>query len=575
MILRILQGSPKRDPDATSALAFALAQDLQPGSLLQGSIIEPPGFAALPAFKTRRSATFSCSVAGHAVAIAAILFLFPPDQETPPRPVLEHYTLRYLQLRAPEPLTRQRAGGSASGAQLAAPGPTAPQATKAVVPGPPAAGTAGTPPVQQTAKAAPRKFELPPVPQKRRVEQTLIQLERPPDLALRADIRVPAVMLWDPRTVARPPVKKFIAPERKQAPKVQRSVLPEPTLEVPNQERNIADINLAAVRVTAVPLLPHPPSSTTPVRVINSGPTGEIPRSAAADEAAQRDAANLISIPDFALPTGKVLAIPPANQVADAHMGPGGDGSGNGTGKSQGQSFGGGASGPGSGASPAGSNGGGTGGGGAGPGGRGSGLTALAGGSGNGTGTGAKGTGTGAGTGPGTGSGPGEGTGGEAGLTGPVIRIVRPKDGHFPAVVMGSAVTGQYPESSGVLSGRLVYTVYVRVGTKKSWIMQYCLPRSVEPAGKVKGSATPVDPPYPFLLLRPELAFTPDMDYVIVHGVVTATGTFEQLSIVGATDFPQEHLLLSSLGLWRFRPASRDGQPTAVEVLLIIPREEV
>jgi hypothetical protein len=140
---------------------------------------------------------------------------------------------------------------------------------------------------------------------------------------------------------------------------------------------------------------------------------------------------------------------------------------------------------------------------------------------------------------------------------------------------MGSPVSGQYPESSGVLSGRLVYTVYVRVGTKKSWIMQYCLPRSVEPVGKIKGSAMPVDPPYPFLLLRPELAFTPDMDYVIVHGFVTATGTFEQLSIVGATDFPQEHLLLSSLGLWRFRPASRDGQPTSVEVLLIIPREEV
>jgi hypothetical protein len=32
-------------------------------------------------------------------------------------------------------------------------------------------------------------------------------------------------------------------------------------------------------------------------------------------------------------------------------------------------------------------------------------------------------------------------------------------------------------------------------------------------------------------------------------------------------------LLLKSLKLWAFRPASRDGEPIAVEVLLIIPRE--
>ena len=66
MRLRILQGTPKGDTDATSALAFALAQDLQPGSLLQGNLVAPPHFAALPAFKTRRSTTFGCSFIGAA-----------------------------------------------------------------------------------------------------------------------------------------------------------------------------------------------------------------------------------------------------------------------------------------------------------------------------------------------------------------------------------------------------------------------------------------------------------------------------------------------------------------------------
>jgi len=156
-----------------------------------------------------------------------------------------------------------------------------------------------------------------------------------------------------------------------------------------------------------------------------------------------------------------------------------------------------------------------------------------------------------------------------------VARIARPKDGHFSAVVLGSSAAQAYPEAVGALGGRLVYTVYLRVGTKKSWIMQYCLPRSAEQAVKVKGAATPVDPPFPFLILRPDLELAPETDYVIVHGLVNSSGKFEQLSIVGMTGFAQERLLLSSLELWQFRPAARDGQATAVEVLLIIPREEV
>ena len=109
----------------------------------------------------------------------------------------------------------------------------------------------------------------------------------------------------------------------------------------------------------------------------------------------------------------------------------------------------------------------------------------------------------------------------------------------------------------GILGGRLVYTVYLSVGTRKNWILQYCLPKSAESPGRVKGSATPVDPPYPFLILRPDLEFADEADYLIVHGVVNSTGKFEQLTLVGTTGFKQEHLLLSSLRLWQFRPASR------------------
>jgi len=359
-------------------------------------------------------------------------------------------------------------------------------------------------------------------------------------------------------------------------------LLAEPKLEVPNQERNIADLNFSAVRATDVPLLPKPPSSTTPIRIVSSTPSGPVPQSAALDSGAH-EPANVISIPDMPLPRAKVLIIPAINQVATAQMAGGGDrgfgseASGGNAGGGQAAQGGGGkgagqgtASGAGAGTSLSGASPGGGGGGAgvAGPGGRGAGQGAMAG-SGAGAGTGA-GNGAGAGTGKGLGAGDGTGTGSTH-----VARIVRPQDGHFAAVVLGSSATQAYPEAVGALEGRLVYTVYLRVGTKKSWIMQYCLPRSVEQAVKVKGTATPVDPPFPFLILRPDLEFAQEMDYVIVHGMVNSSGKFEQLSIVGMTGFAQERLLLSSLELWQFRPAARDGKATTVEVLLIIPREEV
>ena len=48
---------------------------------------------------------------------------------------------------------------------------------------------------------------------------------------------------------------------------------------------------------------------------------------------------------------------------------------------------------------------------------------------------------------------------------------------------------------------------------------------------------------------------------------------FEKLALVLPVGFPQNDLLVPSLRQWEFRPAKRDGQPIAVEVLLIIPGE--
>jgi hypothetical protein len=154
-----------------------------------------------------------------------------------------------------------------------------------------------------------------------------------------------------------------------------------------------------------------------------------------------------------------------------------------------------------------------------------------------------------------------------------LTRITLPKDGKFGVVVSGSADTTRYPESVGALTGKVVYTVYLRVGLRKNWILQYCLPKTTDKGAAVRGSATPLEAPWPFLIMRPDRLSAADPDYIMVRGMLTSAGQFDQLAMVFPEELEKKELLLKSLKLWEFRPANRDGEPTAVEVLLIIPRE--
>ena len=72
----------------------------------------------------------------------------------------------------------------------------------------------------------------------------------------------------------------------------------------------------------------------------------------------------------------------------------------------------------------------------------------------------------------------------------------------------------------------------------------------------------------PFSMIRPNELSTSDADYIVVHGIVTAEGRFDQLALVFPEDLAQKDLLMSSLKRWEFRPASQAGQNAAVEVLL-------
>jgi hypothetical protein len=414
------------------------------------------------------------------------------------------------------------------------------------------------------------------------VKQTLVQLDLPPDIVLKQDIPIPTALLWTQRQTPPAMRRRFVAPPLRQAPKL--ASLPTPALlEPPNLEVKIADLNLASAVVNDTAHLARAPAMATPVSSAGPEPAKEIPQISVAELNAA-NAANVISVPESPLRSSAMVVLPPANQIApsgagNAGLAPGQEGPARDGAQSVG-SQGQGLSGAGElgtatkGTGESGSRSGPTGRNGAGSGtssGNGSGASAV---SGNGAGSAAGesrgGSGRG-GSGASSGSGAGDGslTGGATGVT----RFTLPKDGQYGVVVAGSAPAAPYPETVGALGGKMVYTVYLRVGLRKKWILQYCLPKAVEQRIKTRGSATPLAAPWPFLILRPDQLSDSGEEYVVVHGMITSQGHFDQLVMIFPPELEKKDLLLSSLHKWEFRPSSRDGVPTTVEVLLIIPRE--
>jgi len=167
-----------------------------------------------------------------------------------------------------------------------------------------------------------------------------------------------------------------------------------------------------------------------------------------------------------------------------------------------------------------------------------------------------------------------------AARTGPAppgtVRIEHPPGGVFDVVVVQPAPMDGFAESTGALSGRPVYSVFLNVGAAKQWILQYCIPgedqTSVVSGGVVRlGNPAPVSAPYPRLTYLPALRPRPG-SYMMVHGFLDAAGRFEQLEVLRAADREEAQSVLPVLERWEFRPATREGRPIRVEILLAIPR---
>ncbi|MGB6690357.1 MAG: hypothetical protein WBE76_21185 [Terracidiphilus sp.] len=354
--------------------------------------------------------------------------------------------------------------------------------------------------------------------------QTLLQ-PKLPRRVLVEKTPVPTVVLWSADTN----MAKIIVPPR---PQKIVSAQVQPSVNAPNEEANLADIGISSADIaTKQPVLA---STTSPVVVLAKDPT-QAPAQTTSNSTAQPTPASIVSLSD--LRAEGTVVLPPANQSASGNSSgllapgspedlakPDANGTGQGTAVANNKP-----------------------------------SSARDSGNPNSNGSGAATNSTN--------SLPASGNFTSA------ARFALPKDGQFGVVVVGTSLDELYPEAAELWSGRLAYTVYLHVGLKKSWILQYALPADAEVAAG--GNAAHVAAPWPYTIVRPNIAPGGiNADALMIHGFINKAGRFVSLVVAFPAQFQQADFVLSSLEQWEFRPAAQAGQPTAVEVLLIIPDEE-
>jgi len=156
-----------------------------------------------------------------------------------------------------------------------------------------------------------------------------------------------------------------------------------------------------------------------------------------------------------------------------------------------------------------------------------------------------------------------------------VTRINHPIGGNFDVVIMQSATRDELPDLGVILSGNPIYTVYLKVGDRKEWLLEYCIPVK-ESAQNNSYQITVEDPgvitpPYPIATAVPNSLLGQQITKnIVLHGLLTAAGDL-RVSKSSETGNPFVAQLLALLGEWRFRPALRNKKAIDVEVLLVIP----
>jgi len=371
--------------------------------------------------------------------------------------------------------------------------------------------------------------------------QTLIQPDAPPTPP-KIVPQLPNIVEWAATAPARP---QYQISSTSAAPRIERRTVPDVAVpEVANVEKTPGPLNIAAApSVNPQPKMPVQPMSA-PTAQRNPARTDAIaaPEVGSADSAGDASLRRLIALSATPGPAAPEVAVPQGNLAARISMSPAGTKPG------------------------------------------------AAGGSENRAGSGAGANST---------SASGAGSAGAAGGNGNFPASVSISGGIAPAAnrpvrldlrptlsaadlsaprrgpsVVGAIDPDISPEK--ILSGKQVYTLHVNMpnftSAAGSWILNFAQLEEDDPRFRQRGQlATPVpiekvDPPYPQSAIRENID-----GEVILYAIIRKDGSVDSIQLVHGVDPQLDHNAMEALARWKFRPATRDGNPVDVEAVVYIP----
>jgi len=386
--------------------------------------------------------------------------------------------------------------------------------------------------------------------------QTIIQPLRAPDLRIKADLKLPNLMLNNP-----------------QAPKVHLQFNPNNVKPLQQTNREVAAVAPSLTQTTAQPLTDALSATSNNPRLavpVGAAPAPNLPSRAngtAADVGAPELAGNgapgqgLLILGTNPGNSSEMVALPPGNRYGEFSIAPGGNGSGT-------------------------------------PGGQPSGSTNGGSGAGAGNGTDAVGPGSGTSGGGGGSSGsPGivsiRGSGDPSGenlgslapervasMVFPLPKFAGPR--HNTLLVAAGPMGGGGLNVYGALRCGKIYTVFLPAAGK-GWTLQYCQTLAAgqaPPTAKVTTSVVhmeePLVPPEAdtrFDFKRTPLPFEKLHKYVILRGRIDEEGKVADLVVYQGLSVEMDSAARQAFSQWTFRPATKSGKAVSVDILVGIPSD--
>lgn len=152
-----------------------------------------------------------------------------------------------------------------------------------------------------------------------------------------------------------------------------------------------------------------------------------------------------------------------------------------------------------------------------------------------------------------------------ASATRPRVSAIPPRASEMPA-------NAESEVERKLFAGRKSYAMILNVPNLNSeggsWVMHFAELKDAEKQGELVApvATQEVDPGYPLELMRQNVQGT-----VILSAVIHSDGSVRDIRVLRGVDDRLDQYASAALSRWRFRPATKDGDPVALQTVVMIP----